>query len=334
MANFRLLLLLPIGVLARRLTNNEWNVIEQVWKTCLRKGKVRETQMYRFQIIPQNDNGEYIAGEFKRSDRDPALILHYHQEWALKPSYRLDYETKSYLAKYTWEPTPIQGNGSEMTPYTKLIDLLNGVKSITYSAEYSEAGPALIVRRKDADPFELYGGLYFAEVSVDLALDIYLRKHSDKLGEEQFKVLTIFQDLVKPVKGQHISRQLTPAEEKARRFLVKFGATAAGVPAFVLGLPVSVLAVAAASAIPGAAGVAVGGVGVTAHRRFTAGAYNAVARRTDVLQFENQREIELSPPQKIFEKMRCHRQFKRCGDVTIVPSREGDCDSLPSKPRA
>lgn len=277
---------------------------KQRWKACKWIGFTTYKQ-YHFQFTV---DGRPTAVLLERYKKDPEIRLWDGAAWKLN----------LYKSELEWQRAEPDGSESHVEPRTFALVNASYVRYVPGSAQ--EETPSLImIGQPSGDPLVFSGGTYLNDELMKLSLS-NMRRQSQEQRQEGVLAGT----------GSLVN---TPARAGAERvagnvwsstkFGVKAGAVVgagagAGLAALPLVLVGSAHGAALASAIVTGAlqgGAVLGGVGVAmgvATGLLTGLTGGAVKYR------KLSRESGLGLPEKIFEKLRCHWQFKACrGDVLV-----------------
>lgn len=273
---------------------------KQRWKACKWMGFTTYKQ-YHFQFTV---DGRPTAVLLERHKWNPEIRLWDGAAWRLN----------LYKSELEWQRALSDGSESHVKP--RLIPLMEASYVRYVSGSAQEKTPSLImIGQRSGDPLVLSGGSYFNDELMKLAL----RRHSQQKRREGVIAGT----------GSLVNAPDRAGAERAAGKLWShstFGATSgsvvgaasgaglASLPLVMVGSTPGALASAIISgaaqggAVLGAAGAAFG-VATGLVSGLTAGAAKYVKLK---------REARLGMPEKIFEKLKCHWQFKKCMDDVLV----------------
>lgn len=264
------------------------------WKTCSPLGS-RSFRRYYFQVNSKSSQDEeQMAVRFDRDVKKPKLRLYEDQEWqvAFHPDKK----------EIEWR---VEDENAGRT-----IDLTN-TRYITYS---SKNGEALEILQEDDDEYQVFiGGVYFPHELMKSALRDQAMKEQDAMDRNSTEVTMA--PNARAIKdgglalGKVAGAGTVAGLAAGTTVGAVFNAALGVLTTSALGISIPTLASSTAlGAAIGAAGGLVIGLGVGAGVGLIAGVTKVILRRRYF-----KREINLSMSTKLFEKLRCHPAFTKCG---------------------
>jgi hypothetical protein len=245
----------------------------------------------------------------------------------------------------TWKAVPATSDVS-VKPTTDVIHLADVEYIRVFKEQVVKSEMSLttleIKLTNSNDSLKIYGGMYLPDFAHEFAMDIFWPKGDMQVPKDEFGIFVSDPAVwYNPGKGEH-----DPAQMPARRAQYRVSSLyqfldqhiqegnslpsrAQGAGAMVGGFVLGQMG-AVAGAVGGMAlGVALGPAAVPlAFVGFIGGfalPFGSIMwKKSSYDKADAQRELRLLASEKIFEKMRCHQLFQRCGGVAIAP-KQGHC---------